>query len=251
MKTYVINLDRRPDRLAHMRQQLGAVAFERVVAIDGADAPETTNGLTRFELACLGSHRIAWERFLEGSDPFACFLEDDVHLSSDFPAFVRNDGWVPREAHSVKLDTYFQKVKLGENRAALGSRQLAPLYTRHESAAAYVLTRLGAERYLELTTRPVLPTDYALFPKTPRKLGLRIFQLAPALAVQDHLRPADEGGQRFTSSMTGGRSQSRRRLSSGAISRESTRLIEQIADLKEAIYLGIFLKPRTATVAVG
>ena len=95
----------------------------------------------------------------------------------------------------MKLDTYLQKVKLGERRAAIGARQVARLYTRHESSAAYVLSRAGAERYLALTASPTLPADYALFPKTARRLGLRIYQLTPAVAIQDHLRTAAEGGR--------------------------------------------------------
>ena len=66
MKVYVINLDRHSDRLAHMRQQLGDIAFARVAAVDGSKSPETTKGLTRFELACLKSHRNAWRMFLSG-----------------------------------------------------------------------------------------------------------------------------------------------------------------------------------------
>src|SRR5271157_1040270 len=140
MKVYVINLDRHSDRLAHMRQQLGDIAFARVAAVDGSKSPETTKGLTRFELACLKSHRHAWRLFLTGSDAFACFLEDDIRLWPDFASLVQGDAWIPLDAHSVKLDTYLQTVKLGERRAAYGDRQLARLYTRHESSAAYVLS---------------------------------------------------------------------------------------------------------------
>ena len=36
MKVYLINLDRNPDRLAHMRSQLNGIAFERIKALDGS-----------------------------------------------------------------------------------------------------------------------------------------------------------------------------------------------------------------------
>ena len=51
---------------------------------------------------------------------------------------------VPKDAHAVKLDTYFQKVRLGERLSASGGREIARLYSRHESAAAYILSRDGA-----------------------------------------------------------------------------------------------------------
>ena len=56
MKVYVINLDRHPDRLAHMREQLAEITFERVGAVDGTKYPETTKGLTRFESGGSASH---------------------------------------------------------------------------------------------------------------------------------------------------------------------------------------------------
>ncbi len=250
MKVYVINLDRHPDRLAHMRDQLSDVGFERVAAVDGTENPEVSRGLTRFEAACLESHRIAWRLFLKRSDAHACFLEDDVHLWPDFDALVEADSWIPPDAHSIKLDTYLQEVKLGERRPVFDSRKVARLYTRHESSAAYILSREGANRYLELTARAVLPADYSLFPRSPRRLGLRVYQLTPAIAVQDHLLQRDGGGQKFPTAMTAGASERRRPLFS-KLWRETTRLVRQFADIPEAIYLRASVSPETTTVGFG
>ena len=231
--------------------QLTNVGFERLAAVDGAKKPETPKGLTRFEVACLESHRIAWRLFLKRSDAHACFLEDDVHLCPGFGALVDSEGWIPPDAHSMKLDTYFQEVKLGERRAIFCGREVARLYTRHESSAAYILSREGAERYLELTARPVLPADYSLFPRDPRRLGLRVYQLTPAVAVQDHLLRPDGGRQTFPTAMaTGGPGRRRRRLL-GKFWRETVRLVGQVAELPEAIYLRASVRPETTTVDFG
>ena len=123
MKIYLINLDRHPERLAHMRKQLNGVAFERISAVDGSNDPPTTKGLSRFELACLESHKLAWRQFLQGPEGCACFLEDDLHIWPGFAALTGNDSWMPSDAHSVKLDTYLQKVELGEKRVAIGERR--------------------------------------------------------------------------------------------------------------------------------
>src|ERR1700744_2094438 len=183
MKIFLINLDRDAVRLAHMRDQLNGVAFERISAVDGSTLPPTAKGLSRFELACLESHRIAWRQFLNGPEDSACIVEDDLHIWPGFAALTENASWIPRDAHSIKLDTYLQKVELGERQGAVGKRQIARLYSRHQSSAAYIVTREGAARYLELTARAPLPADYALFPNHPRRLGLRIYQLTPAIAV--------------------------------------------------------------------
>ena len=164
-----------------------------------------------------------------------------------FEALIQNEAWIPADAHSVKLDTYLQRVKLGDARPAPGSRQIARLYTRHESSAAYLLSRDGAERYLELTANSVSPADYSLFPKYPHRLGLRVYQLNPAVAIQDHLLPAAEGGHTFPTAMAS--SDASRPRTAKRVGRETKRLVSQVADWRQAIYVATVLKPVTTTVA--
>ena len=95
MKIYLINLDRHPERLEHMRKQLNGVAFERISALDGSNDPATTKGLSRFELACLESHKLAWRQFLNGPEGHACFLEDDLHVWPSFGALTGSGSWIP------------------------------------------------------------------------------------------------------------------------------------------------------------
>jgi len=253
MNVYLINLDRNPDRLAHMRNQLNGIAFERLSAIDGSNQPPTAKGLTRFELACLESHRLAWRRFLAGPAAHACFLEDDLHIWPGFAALVGAGDWVPADAHSVKLDTYLQPVELGEKRWAVGGRQVARLYSRHQSSAAYILTRDGAARYLELTASASLPADYSLFPNHPRRAGLRIYQLYLAIAIQDHLLLSDEGGQTFATAMAdaNGSAALRRASTLEKLGRETVRLAGQAAGLVERAYQKAVLRLETTTVGVG
>jgi len=253
MNVYLINLDRNPDRLAHMRCQLNGIKFERLSAVDGSSEPPTAKGLTRFELACLESHRVAWRRFLASPSAHACFLEDDLHIWPGFAALVSSEEWAPADAHSIKLDTYLQPVELGDRRPATGGRELARLHSRHQSSAAYVLTREGAARYLELTAGAAAPADYALFPNHPRRSGLRIYQLIPAVAIQDHLLPPEEGGQSFATAMAGadggaalGRASALKKLG-----RETARLARQAGGLAEWSYQKAVLGLETTTVGVG
>jgi glycosyl transferase, family 25 len=253
MKIYLINLDRRPERLAHMRKQLNGVAFERISAVDGSKDPTTTKGLSRFELACLESHKLAWRLFLNGREGCACFLEDDLHIWPGLAALTGSGSWIPTGAHSVKLDTYRQKVELAEKRIAIAGREIARLYSRHQSSAAYILTREGAARYLDLTASASAPADYALFPNHPRRLGLRIYQLIPAVAIQDHLLEPNQGGQAFTTTMaaTDGSATLRRSSTLEKLAREGVRLAGQAAGLMEWSYQKAVLGLETTTVGVG
>jgi glycosyl transferase family 25 len=253
MNVYLINLDRNPDRLAHMRSQLNGIAFERLSAIDGSNAPPTAKGLTRFELACLESHQVVWRQFLAGLELHACVLEDDLHIWPGFAALVASEAWIPADAHSVKLDTYLQPVELGEKRPTIGGRELARLHSRHQSSAAYILTREGAARYLELTAAAPAPADYALFPSRPGRVGLRIYQLCPAVAIQDHLLLPDQGGKTFATAMAGADGSAALRQASTVkkLGRETVRLAGQAANLVEWAYQKAVLRLVTTTVGVG
>ncbi len=254
LKVYLINLDRDADRLAHMRAQLNGIGFERISAVDGSKDPPTTKGLTRFEFACLESHKLAWRAFLGGPAEHACFLEDDLHIRPGLAALVGDPAWIPDDAHCVKLDTYLQKVRLGGREPAIGGREVARLYTRHQSSAAYMLTRAGAIRYLELTAKASLPADYALFPRNPRRTGLIIYQLVPAIAVQDHLVAAEDGGQRFATAMAAadrGAPRKKRSPILKRLAREGARLADQFADLLEQAYEKAFLGVESTKVSVG
>ena len=204
MKVYFINLDRAPERRAYTEQKLQGLDFERVAAVDGKLNPPTRKGLNRFQIACIDSHRIAWRKFLATPDPFACFLEDDLHFSADFSAFVGDEGSIPADADAVKLDSFYNVVMVGAPRPAPLGRALARLFTRHESSAAYILSRHGAEAFLRLSQKPTRPVDYILFPEDPIGDKLNVYQLTPAVTVQDsryekHHAP----GQKFVSAIAG------------------------------------------------
>lgn len=94
MKTYVINLERRPDRRASMQTQLERKAFrdvEFVRAVDGQTL-EPTDDLRRMfannnfhsrssAIACALSHLNVWRSFLASSaESAAIVFEDDARL---------------------------------------------------------------------------------------------------------------------------------------------------------------------------
>src|SRR5882757_6064850 len=102
MRIYLINLARRPDRLASMTGQATALdlALERVEALDATSAqglerwfvPAGPLGeIPRGDKACLLSHRRAWELFIASDEAHAVFLEDDVRLSGSAPALLGSD----------------------------------------------------------------------------------------------------------------------------------------------------------------
>jgi glycosyl transferase, family 25 len=215
MRLYLINLARRPDRLAATLRQAAplGLSLERVEAVDAAreDAstvdcwfePNSVNAggplgeIPRGDKACLLSHRRAWELFLAGSDAHAVFLEDDVRLSTGAGALLKDDVWIPADAGIVKLEHYGppgQRVLLTDMRDAGQNFQLGRMLSRHTGAAAYILSR-GAAQMLLAETCFDLPVDHLLFNPNNSRLFTKLspWQLVPAIARQVDAKSDIEG----------------------------------------------------------
>lgn len=202
MRIYLINLGRRPDRLAAMtaRAEGLGLKLERVEAVDaGAVEPDALDRwfedrgplgeIPRGDKACLLSHRLAWQKFLARGDSHAVFLEDDVVLSRGAAEILTNDSWIPAGAPVVKLEHYGpkgQRVLLTNLRAAREGFQTGRMLSRHTGAAAYILSRPAAE-LLVAETRFDLPVDHLLFNPNNSALFARLapLQLLPAIARQE------------------------------------------------------------------
>ena len=208
MKIYLINLDRRPDRLAAMDAQArkAGLSFSRIAAVD-AQSPASQAPAQRWFAAsgplgplpvgdrcCTLSHRLAWETLVASGEPWAAVLEDDVRLAPAAAALLADDVWIPPDVGLVKLEHFgprSQKVLIREERPlpanlAQGSLTLARLASRHTGAAAYLLSRHAAQLLLAVE-RFDLPVDHLLFNpnNSPVFTGLKPWQVLPAVARQE------------------------------------------------------------------
>lgn len=199
MRIYLINLDRRPDRLAAMQagaQALG-LALTRVAALDArtadtgvVDAHFTPSGplgpLPLGDKCCGLSHRMAWRQFLDSGEAYAVFLEDDVILSKTAARLLADESWIRGDV--VKLEHFGpqnQRILVGPALPAPDGFALAPLLSRHPGGAAYILSRAAATRLCAID-RFSLPVDHLLFNpnNSPVFAALKPLQLIPAIARQ-------------------------------------------------------------------
>lgn len=202
MKVFLVNLERRPDRLAAMTEQLNrlGIAFERFDAVDGAkadpaelSAPFAASGplgaLSSGDKACTFSHLHLWRRIGAGSDSHAVILEDDIHLSDDARPFLTTTEWIPREAGLVKLEKFGGErpvVVIGKDRRRALDREVAPLLSRHTGSGGYIIAREKAAALANLAAKFTLPIDHLLFnpSNSPVFRMLQPWQLLPAILDQ-------------------------------------------------------------------
>jgi len=200
---YVINLDRRPDRLqrigAHLAER--GVTFLRQSACDAQSVPEAEiakvvqprGPLGRLGLgdrACTVSHSWAWQAFLDSDAAFALFVEDDIFLAADLADTLSDTGWIPPGTEAVKLEKFndgVSTVLLGPQVGQTPSgRALRPMCSRHVGGGAYILSRKGAEAALAYRGAFRVPVDHFLFNDTvsPVRRSLAPSLVVPPMATQ-------------------------------------------------------------------
>jgi glycosyl transferase, family 25 len=199
MQIYLINLARRPDRLAAMTQgaaQLG-LGLSRIDALDAKSTGPLTGRfddsgplgeIPRGDKCCTLSHVQAWEHFIASGAAYAAILEDDVILTPAAGRFLKDAAWIPPGTGLIKLEHYGppgQSVLLSDFRDLGGGFKLARMHSRHTGAAAYIVSRAAAQRLLAVT-RFSLPVDHLLFNpnNSPLFQALAPWQLLPAVARQ-------------------------------------------------------------------
>jgi len=179
LRTWVINLDRAPDRLARISAQLRRLGlpFTRMPAVDARalrpdqaallDEPayRRKHGMTPVagELGCYLSHVEVMRAFLaDGDAAFALVLEDDVLLHDSLPSVLRAlTGLAARKTPSarsvqaaqpapwdvVKLSGVHSGTPVAVHPLDAGHK-LAVMLSRCTGSSAYLMNRRAAEAYL-------------------------------------------------------------------------------------------------------
>lgn len=200
---FVINLDRRPDRLAHMEGVLGGadIAFQRVSALDAQVATDLEIGLEvnlrnpRIGMGrgsqCCAITNFNIYRDLVGSDhDAALIMQDDIIVVPELRDFLTDLSWLPDGVGLVQFEKFGRprSTRLAGPRhdCARAGRGLHRMHSRTAGAGCYLITRWAAQHILK--TKPLLdmPIDHFLFSPnvSPVFSQLGVAFVAPAMAVQ-------------------------------------------------------------------
>lgn len=111
MEVYLINLDRRGDRLQAIQKTFDRIglSFIRIAAVDGMlmsqDERDWVYSLTPGEIGCYLSHKKCIELIAASQNEYGVVLEDDVQFSDGVERYLTDMNWIPKGADIVKLDT--------------------------------------------------------------------------------------------------------------------------------------------------
>lgn len=207
-KTYVLNLDRHPERLAEIGRQLDAqdIEWQRFSAIDALSAePETLDQFTDTvgpiprmgagARACTAGHFLIWEAFLASDATVAFILEDDARISSKFKDFMVQSIKLADKLDIVNFNRqapkrknkrlFVSKRSVFKHDVFTADRLLGP----HFGTAGYMITRDAARYLINDIARTNVPIDHLLFNPNVSEFcrKARIFQTFPAF-----VRPSPE-----------------------------------------------------------
>jgi glycosyl transferase, family 25 len=206
LRTWVINLDRAPDRLARISAQLQQLdlPFTRLPAVDAraltpaqaalldTAAYHRRHGKTPVpgELGCYLSHLAVMHEFLAGDAAFALVLEDDVLLQQTLPDVLQNLLLCPQRWDMVKLSAVHSGTPV-RVRPLTAGHHLAVTLTHCTAASAYLVNRRAAQAYVDQLLPMQLPFDQVF--DQGWSLGLRVRLVTPTPCRHDDAVPSTMG----------------------------------------------------------
>ena len=198
MQTWVINLDRSPQRLARITSQLKGLgmSFTRIAAVDARALTEDQrrqldepafcrkHGMTPVlgELGCYLSHVRVMEHFLASQAAFALVLEDDVLLHATLQPVLTGLMQHPGRWDMVKLSAVHSGTPVPYLELCPGHR-LAVMLSRCTGSSAYLMNRRAAQAYLQGLLPMSLPYDHVF--DQGWRFGLKVRLVTPTPCGHD------------------------------------------------------------------
>jgi glycosyl transferase family 25 len=202
LQTWVINLDRAPDRLARISAQLQRLKlpFTRLPAVDARalssaqraalDEPayRRKHGKTPVlgELGCYLSHVQAMGLFLASDAEYALVLEDDALLHDSLPAVLQGLLRCPGRWDMVKLSAVHSGTPVPMLQVAPG-HHLAVMLSRCTGSSAYLMNRRAATAYAQGLLPMSLPYDHVF--DLGWRFGLKVRMVTPTPCTHDEQIP--------------------------------------------------------------
>lgn len=200
MKKFVISLSSALERRQHISSQfeaqgIGFNFFDAItpdIALRDAQAINLSihqSHIGKGELACFMSHVHLWQKMVDENIPYMAIFEDDIHLGERADLFLNKSDWIESDWDLVKLEAFTPKVILGEKCKEFiqEDRAIYKLLGKNLGTAGYILSLKGAQLLLNeiKTIDYIIPLDNFIFDRVVRDNTFSMFQMQPALCIQD------------------------------------------------------------------
>ena len=186
LKTYIINLEKSAVRKQYMQDLLAQYSFldvEFLNAIDGrllSDEERSSRfdyarskkvygrTLNAGEVGCALSHRKAYEAILEGNEPYALVLEDDIAIQRDL-------NLLPLEkVDKIMRSSRPRALMLSGDFSFYRRRPVIKIYSA-VGAYAYIINKAAAKRIMSISPPCCVADDWMFY----KRKGLRLFAVYP------------------------------------------------------------------------
>lgn len=200
LQKYVISLKDAKDRRQHItnefsKHKLDFIFFDAITPDRTSDLVfkfglAVDDGLlAKVELACLMSHISIWKKALDENIPYIAVFEDDIYLGENADCFLNESKWISSIIDIVKLEVTHDKIVIPSSSAICLShdRKAYQLKSAHLGAGAYILSNACVKKlfnYIE-SLEYLVPVDEILFRNLIDSNDFNIFQIVPALCIQD------------------------------------------------------------------
>lgn len=165
LPAFVINLDRSPDRLASISAcaRAAGIDLERVPGVEGKTLTDRRFGrwtfnpqLTFASMGCYAGHLRCVSIIIERKLPFALVFEDDAEFESDLAQILLEAAeQAPKDWDVISLEGKIDRAVI--RIATLSQGELVRFSRNACSAAGYLISQRGAQKYAAQTHRVWLP----------------------------------------------------------------------------------------------
>ncbi|OTG84715.1 glycosyltransferase family 25 protein [Acinetobacter sp. ANC 4648] len=202
MKNFVISLSTAVKRREHISAEFGRQDIE--FQFFDAVVPETMESMVRelgldltatdlkkSEVSCLLSHVALWKKAVDDNLDYIAIFEDDIYLGSQAKTFLSDPSWIPKDYNIIKLEAFYRYITVLNDKddISIAQRKLAVLKSRHMGCGGYILSNNGAANLLKFIKKykKLIPIDHIVFNDYMLQGNDRIFQMVPALCIQDFI----------------------------------------------------------------
>lgn len=205
IKSYVISLPSASQRRAHIIQEFAEkqIPFEFFDAFSPSERMNETASelipallqnttLTNGEKGCLLSHLALWKKCVDNNLDYIAVFEDDIFLSDDASLFLKSEIYPLNSLKPtiIRYETYKMPVRLyKKEKYTIEGRDLSKLLSPHWGTAGYLINFSAAKYLLDFLyfgrSEDVLPVDKIMFEKMLNNEEINIYQLSPAICIQD------------------------------------------------------------------